>query len=158
ATPGRMNVLHTSRGTVIVDYAHNPAAIRGLMEFVLRMEARRRIGVVTMPGDRRDEDLRELGRIVAVLDYAVVKEHDTYRRGRERGEVARLIGEGLRAGGMGADRQEAVLSEREAVERALELMEPGDLAVILADDVMDVLAQIQPLVIAHGNGGGAAAD
>ena len=97
ATPGRMNVVRSPRGTVIVDYAHNPAAVRGLMDFVARMPAARRIGVVTMPGDRRDEDLRELGEIVSVLDYVVVKEHDQYRRGRPAGDVARLIAEGLEA-------------------------------------------------------------
>jgi cyanophycin synthetase len=145
-TPGRMNVLRTARGTVIVDYAHNPAAIRGLMDFVGRMPARRRIGVITMPGDRRDEDLRELGEIASVLDYVVVKEHDQYRRGRPEGDVARLIAEGLEAGGLRPDCHEAVLPEPEAVARALALMEPGDLVVILADDSMDVLAQVQSVI------------
>ncbi|HEU4559306.1 MAG TPA: cyanophycin synthetase [Longimicrobium sp.] len=150
ATPGRINVLPIRGGTVILDYAHNPAAVQGLMDFVGRMEARRRIGVVTMPGDRRDQDLREMGRIVSVLDHVVVKEHPQYRRGRPEGEVVRLIGEGLDAGGLGADRREAVFDETAAVERALEIMEPGDLVVILGDDVIDVLAQLQPLV--DGNG------
>ncbi|HLM67447.1 MAG TPA: cyanophycin synthetase, partial [Longimicrobium sp.] len=149
-TPGRMNVVRTARGTVIVDYAHNPAAVRGLMDFVGRMEARRRIGVVTMPGDRRDEDLRELGEITSVLDYVVVKEHDQYRRGRPAGDVARLIAEGLEAGGLRPECHEAVLPEPEAVARALSLMEPGDLVVILADDSLDVLAQVQGVM----DGGG----
>jgi cyanophycin synthetase len=143
ATPGRMNVVQAPRGTVIVDYAHNPAAVRGLMDFVGRMPARRRIGVVTMPGDRRDEDLRELGEIASVLDYVVVKEHEKYRRGRPAGEVARLIAEGLEAGGLPSDAHEAVLPEPEAVARALALMGPGDLLVILADDSLDVLAQVR---------------
>lgn len=150
ATPGRMNVLRSPRGTVIVDYAHNPAAVRGLMDFVTRMPAARRIGVVTMPGDRRDEDLRELGEIVSVLDYVVVKEHDQYRRGRPAGDVARLIAEGLEAGGLGPGHHEAVLPEPEAVARALALMEPGDIVVILADDSMDVLAQAQAFLDAPG--------
>ena len=142
-TPGRMNVLRVAGGTVIVDYAHNPAAVQGLMDFVLRMPAGRRIGVVTMPGDRRDEDLRELGEIVSVLDYVVVKEHEKYTRGRPAGEVVRLIAEGLEAGGLAPDAHEAVLPEPEAVARALEIMRPGDLVVVLADDSLDVLAQVQ---------------
>ena len=149
-TPGRMNVLRTARGTVIVDYAHNPAAIRGLMDFVRRMPARRRIGVITMPGDRRDEDLRELGEIASVLDYVVVKEHEKYRRGRPAGDVARLIAGGLEAGGLRPGCHEAVLPEPEAVARALEVMEPGDLVVILADDSLDVLAQVQAIIDAGG--------
>lgn len=156
ATPGRMNVIRSARGTVVIDYAHNPAAVRGLMDFVTRMEAGRRIGVVTMPGDRRDDDLRELGQIVSVLDYVVVKEHEHYRRGRPPGEVARMIGEGLEAGGLGADRREEVFPEPEAVARALEIMRPGDVVVILADDVPDVLAQVQPLMSDDTPGGEAA--
>lgn len=150
ATPGRMNVVRSPRGTVIVDYAHNPAAVRGLMDFVTRMPAARRIGVVTMPGDRRDEDLREMGEIVSVLDYVVVKEHDQYRRGRPEGDVARLIAEGLEAGGLRPGCHEAVLPEPDAVARALELMEPGDVVVILADDSLDVLAQAQAFLDADG--------
>ncbi|HEX6038428.1 glutamate ligase domain-containing protein [Longimicrobium sp.] len=150
ATPGRMNVLRTARGTLIVDYAHNPAALRGLMDVALRMEARRRIGLVAMPGDRRDDDLRELGQIASVLDYVIAKEHGHYRRGRAPGESAALIAEGLRAGGMGEDRYELVPEEPDAVARALEMMRPGDLVVVLADDLPAVMAQLRPLVDAEG--------
>jgi cyanophycin synthetase len=147
STPGRLNVLRTDRGTVVVDYAHNPAAVRAIVDFALRLRARRTIGVVTMPGDRRDDDLRALGETAARLDHVIVKEHPKYRRGRPPGAVARLISEGLEAGGLPADRRETVLAEPEAVARALDLMEEGDLVVIVADDTDAVLAQVQPLVI-----------
>ena len=147
-TPGRMNVLRTARGPVVVDYAHNPAAVRAVVDFARRMPARRRIGVIAMPGDRRDDDLRELGREAAGLDYVVIKEHAKYRRGRPEGETARLIGEGLEAAGFSPAAHETVLPEPEAVARALALMEDGDLVVILADDTAAVLAQVQPLVVA----------
>ena len=147
STPGRMNVLQTARGRVIVDYAHNPAAVAALADFARRLEARRRIGVVTMPGDRRDEDLRELGAAAAGFDYVIVKEHPRYLRGRAPGEVARLIGEGLEQGGLAAGRRETVLSEPEAVARAVAMMEDGDLVAIVADDTAAVLAQLQPLVV-----------
>jgi cyanophycin synthetase len=146
-TPGRMNVLRTARGRVIVDYAHNPAAVAALVEMARRLDAGRRIGVLTMPGDRRDDDLRELGRAAATLDFVIAKEHPAYARGRAPGEVARLIREGLEAGGLPADRHESVLDETEAVARALDMMEDGDVVVIVADDTDAVLAQIQPLVV-----------
>ncbi|HEX5871349.1 MAG TPA: cyanophycin synthetase, partial [Longimicrobium sp.] len=146
-TPGRMNVLRTARGRVVVDYAHNPAAVRALADFARRSGARRCIGLVTMPGDRRDEDLRELGRAASGLDYVIAKEHPRYLRGRSPGGVARLIGEGLEEGGLPADRWETVLSEPEAVDRAMGMMEDGDLVLIVADDTAAVLAQLQPHVI-----------
>src|SRR5215208_2201065 len=98
-TPGRLNLLRVRQGQVLVDYAHNPAAVEGLMDLVKRMPAQRRIGVVTAPGDRRDEDLRAVGQRCAGLDYVILKEDDNLR-GRSRGEVPRIIGEGLAQAGI----------------------------------------------------------
>src|SRR5215212_5574842 len=57
-TPGRLNLTRLGAVRVLVDYAHNPAAIEGLMEVVSQLPAKRRIGIVTAPGDRRDNDIR----------------------------------------------------------------------------------------------------
>jgi cyanophycin synthetase len=114
------------------------------MDLVRRMPAQRRIGVVTAPGDRRDEDLRDVGRRCAGLDYVILKEDDN-RRGREPGEIARVIGEGLAEVGIGPDRIETVYGEPQAVARAVEQMQDRDLVVILVDDVPGVLEQLRPL-------------
>src|SRR5213078_4812469 len=51
-TPGRLNLIRLRSGArAVVDYAHNAAAIEGLLEFVAELPARRRIGVITVPGD-----------------------------------------------------------------------------------------------------------
>jgi len=143
-TPGRLNLLRVRQGQVLVDYAHNPAAVEGLMDLVRRMPAQRRIGVITAPGDRRDEDLRGVGRRSAGLDYVILKE-DSNLRGRQRGEIARVIREGLAEVGIGPDRIETVYSEPEAVARAVEQIRDRDLVVVLADDVPGVLEQLRPL-------------
>jgi cyanophycin synthetase len=133
-TPGRLNLMRVPNGRVLVDYAHNPAAIRGLMEFVQSIDANRRIALVTAPGDRRDEDLREVGRLAAHLDYVIVKE-DKERRGREKGAIADLIIDGLMDGGMSANQYEVIYTEVEAIQHAIARMKDNDLVVILADDV-----------------------
>ncbi|HEU4830395.1 MAG TPA: cyanophycin synthetase [Gemmatimonadales bacterium] len=143
-TPGRMNLLRVGRGHVLVDYAHNPAAMRGLMELVGRIDATRRIGVLAGPGDRRDEDLRALGRSASGFDYAILKEDDNLR-GRQEGEVIELLREGLVEGGMAPDRIESRRWERDAVTRGLELMREHDLLVILAVNVSAVLEQLRPI-------------
>ena len=145
-TPGRLNLLRVQNGRVLVDYAHNAAAISGLMDFVQNIDANRRIGVVTVPGDRRDEDIRNVGRLAACLDYVVVKE-DEYRRGREEGRIAELIVEGLRDAGMDDNRYETIYDEQEAITRAIEQMKDNDLVVILADDVsrsLDLVRRYSP--------------
>jgi len=141
-TPGRLNLVRLREARVLVDYAHNPAAVEGLMEMVAAIPARRRIGVIAAPGDRRDEDIREVGRLAASLDRVLVKEdHDL--RGRDPGETAALLIDGLRAGGMHGDQIETVAEERDAVRQALGMLGEGDLLVILADQVPAVLAEVQ---------------
>ncbi len=143
-TPGRLNVLRIGRKRVLIDYAHNAAAVAGLMELVFAMPANKRIGVIAAPGDRRDTDLRELGRLCGVLDYAVVKE-DYDRRGRASGESAELICQGLRDSGLSLDRFEVVLQEKAAIQRALEIAGENDVVVVLAEKVGEVLSHIERL-------------
>ncbi|HEU4885859.1 MAG TPA: cyanophycin synthetase, partial [Longimicrobium sp.] len=141
-TPGRLNLMRVGKARVLVDYAHNAAAVAGLVEMVTEIPARRRIGVITVPGDRRDEDIRDLGRLCAVLDHAIVKE-DSDTRGRAPGDIAALVIEGLREGGMHVDAIETVLDEMEAVDRAIRDVQEGDLVMVLADKVPPVLAYVQ---------------
>jgi cyanophycin synthetase len=140
-TPGRLNLLPVRGGQVLVDYAHNPAAVAGLMDLVRGTPADRRIGVVTVPGDRRDDDIRNVGRLCGNLDYVILKE-DSDRRGRQSGEIAQLLAEGLREAGLRQDSIEVVFSEADAVARGVELMRGHDLVVVLADQVPAVLEQL----------------
>jgi cyanophycin synthetase len=142
-TPGRLNLIRVERGRVLVDYAHNAAAIEGLMDFAQNIDAQRRIGVITGPGDRRDEDLRNIGRLCAGLDYVIVKEDDD-RRGRAEGEIAKLVIDGLTTHGLARENIEIVHAESLAIERALSMLGENDLAVVLADDVAAVLDQLGP--------------
>ncbi|HKG91050.1 MAG TPA: cyanophycin synthetase [Gemmatimonadaceae bacterium] len=144
--PGRMNLLRVGRGRVIVDYAHNPAAVAGLVDFVMRLDAGRRVAAITAPGDRRDEDLRAVGRAFAGFDHVILKEAAMYRRGRREGEIAERIAEGLAEGGMSPLRATTIYDERRAVERAVDAMGENGIAVILADDFNSVLEQLRPLV------------
>jgi cyanophycin synthetase len=143
-TPGRLNLLRVGNGRVLVDYAHNPAAIAGLLEFVSGLDANRRIGIITAPGDRRDEDLLMVGRLSAVLDHVIVRD-DKYRRGRAPGEISRIIAAGLREGGLSEEHIDVVHDEKEALARAMSYMRENDLIFILADDVPAVLEQVRHL-------------
>jgi cyanophycin synthetase len=155
ATPGRMNLVRVDRSHVLVDYAHNPAAVEALLDFAGRFDARRRVGVVAVPGDRRDEDIRAVGRLCAAFDHVVLKE-DADRRGRRPGEIMRLLHEGLREAGVPDERVEHVRPEAAAVAHALAALEGGELVVVLAEHVPAVLAQVQ--AAAAGNGAAAQGD
>jgi cyanophycin synthetase len=144
STPGRLNVFETTRGRVMIDYAHNAAAIKALLGFVQASPATRRMALLSAPGDRRDEDLREIGRLAAGLDLVIMKEHEVYRRGREPGEINRVMTEGLLAAGQPPEKTASFVEEHDAVDHVLSVMQPGDVVVIIADDTEAVTEQLRP--------------
>jgi cyanophycin synthetase len=114
---------------------------------VNQLPAKNRIGVVTAPGDRRDNDIREIGRLSAVFDKVIVKE-DRDRRGRDPGEVFHLIREGLSEKGITDGSIEFVPEECDAIQRAIDISGDEDLVTIMAENVQGVLAYLD---IASGN-------
>jgi cyanophycin synthetase len=139
-TPGRLNVWDKLPFRVLMDYAHNPAALGEMSELVrrMRLKYKRVVGVLSGPGDRRDEDLRELGRLAqGMFDELVVKQ-DKRLRGRKEGEAAGLIRDGAIAAGMDPGVITTVLPELEAVRYALDHGRPGDLLVVFADEITAV--------------------
>jgi cyanophycin synthetase len=142
--PGRLNLLEVGGYRVIVDYCHNVGGIMELAEFVRRMQPTHALGVVAMPGDRRDEDIREFGAIAATMFDEYIIREDTNRRGRAVGEVAGLLKQTLVDNGVAAERIEIVLDEIEAANRAMDRARPDDLVVVLVDkpaEVWDVVAE-----------------
>jgi cyanophycin synthetase len=141
--PGRLNVFDGHGFRIILDYAHNPASLRALGEVVeaLRPAAGRTIGMVSIPGDRRDADIREMGAIsVGLFDQVVFRERPD-GRGRRQGEVVALLGEGAEMAGARPGQVTRVISEQEATRRALEMAAPGDLVVLLPTRVEAVWEQ-----------------
>jgi len=134
--PGRMNIYHDHPFKVILDYGHNPAAVQAMVELTTRLEVKgRRIVVLAAPGDRRDEDMVEIGRLAAgEFDHYICRRDDKLR-GREPDEVPKLIREGLTGAGVDEGLIELVPEEAEAVDRALDLAGKDDLVLIFGDDV-----------------------
>jgi len=136
--PGRLNLLEVGGYRVIVDYCHNVAGLQELAEFVRRMLPPRTVGMIAVPGDRRDEDIRAFGTIASgMFDEFVIRE-DTNPRGRERGEVAGILNETLKENGIQDSQIQVVLNEIEATEAALDKARPDDLVVLLADKPQEV--------------------
>ena len=152
-TPGRLNVIRAPNAArIVIDYAHNAAAIAGLVEFVQNLPAARRIAAVTVPGDRRDEDIREAGRLCSTFDHVVLRE-DTDRRGREAGATAALMREGLLEAGIAEERITTLLDEVEALRFGIDMLSEDDLMVVLADKVPGTLRTVQELLGERGTAG-----
>jgi len=104
--------------------------------------AQKRFCVLTVPGDRRDDDIRGAGRLCARFDRVIIKE-DIDRRGRAAGEIAELLTEGLVEEGMDPQRIEVLYEEGQAIRRGLDLLGEDDLLVIHADKVPATLAIVR---------------
>jgi cyanophycin synthetase len=132
--PGRMNVFDEHPFKVLFDYGHNAHAVGVMADLAQRLEvAGRRIVVVAGPGDRRDEDLRDIARAVAGrFDHYICRRDDNLR-GRAPAEVPELIAATLRELGVEADRITVIPDEQEAIQKGLEMGRPGDLVLVFAD-------------------------
>ncbi|MCH8099348.1 MAG: cyanophycin synthetase [Proteobacteria bacterium] len=141
--PGRMNIYDEHPFRVILDYAHNPAAIRAMCGLVDRFDVEgRKTIVLSAPGDRRDEDIREIAGIAAGhFDYFICKCDDN-RRGRGVDEVAVMLKNKLLEKGISADQIEVVPDEQEATARGLESASSGDLVLVLGDNIKRTWKQI----------------
>ena len=159
--PGRLNLFDLHGVKVLIDYAHNAAGLGTVGDFVERMtapvgaaappgtaswQANLRMAVIATPGDRRDEDMRELGHVAARYFDDIIIREDKNPRGRKRGEVATHILEGVREAvraGARVGSVEIVLDEMEAARRALDRSRPGDLVVLCVDYATEVWKELE---------------
>jgi len=111
------------------------------------MPSAKRMAVISGAGDRRDDDIREQTRILGRAFDEVLLYEDACQRGREDGEVLTLLREGL-AGASRTRHMEEIRGEFLAIDRALERLAPGDLCLILIDQVEEALAYIGQRVAA----------
>lgn len=139
--PGRFNLLDYHGATLIADYGHNPDAMRALVAAVQALPAHKRVVVISGAGDRRDEDIRGQTAILgAAFDEAVLFE-DACQRGRADGEVLALLREGLQ-GASRTRRVDEFRGEFLAIDAALSRLSPGDLCLILVDQVEEAMAHL----------------
>lgn len=143
--PGRFNMFSYRGATLIADYGHNPDAIQALVQAIDAIPAKRRSVVISGAGDRRDEDLRLQTEILGDAFDEIVLYEDQCQRGRADGEVLAQLRLGLNA----ARRVQLVheiQGEYLAIDTALQRLSPGDVCLILVDQVSDALAHIQKRV------------
>jgi cyanophycin synthetase len=170
-SPGRLNEVEVNGINVIVDYCHNAPGMRMLGDFVDRvgeslssshdLARPSRIGIIATAGDRRDADMVELGEIAAAHFDVVVVREDEALRGRERGEVAGLVRQGVEdaiSAGARCKQVEVVLEEIEAVRHAMSRANKGDLLVVCVDKHGAVMSELENWSNQAYAGAGASAD
>jgi cyanophycin synthetase len=146
--PGRLSVYDRHPFKVIVDYAHNPAGLLALREVLtgLRGAHARQIGMVSIPGDRRDEDMLAMGEIAARTFDDIVLREDPGRRGRRRGEIIELLAQGALRAGFDPRRLHRARNEAAAADQCLRMARAGDLVVLLPTEVDAVWRQVSTFI------------
>jgi cyanophycin synthetase len=141
-TPGRMNIFDFKDFKLMVDFAHNPAGLIGIKEFLGTLDAKHHTGIISGTGDRRDEDMREIGRISAQMFDDIIICQEKYLRGRSYENIVALIEEGIRE--VKPEIPVAIIRKGEdALAYAIENVQTGSFITIIGDSVSNALEAVQ---------------
>ena len=130
---GRLMRYELGGLTLIVDFAHNPAALAGLADFAQHLRGSGRLALLLgQAGNRVDSDIDRLAAVAAAArpDLVVVKELVSYLRGRGGGEVPALLRRALAQAGIAREAVAEAPDEDQAVRLALAWARAGDVLVL----------------------------
>lgn len=127
--PGRLNVYRFGGVTALVDFVHNPHGMDAMAQLAAALPARRRLVVLGQAGDRDDDALRAFARSTWAMqpDRIVLKEMESFLRGRALGEASGVMEREFRSLGAAPENIVHAPSEYDAVRMALAWAEDGDL-------------------------------
>ena len=137
-TPGRLNMFRFQNFNVMLDYAHNPAGLRGLKDMIEKMGGTPKVGMIAGIGDRRPEDNHEIGVVAAEMFDEIIIRQDKHLRGKTEDELIEMINNGIKS----VDPNKKVIiipSEKEAITHAITNAKKGALLVFCSDVVPDAL-------------------
>lgn len=141
-TPGRMNIFDFKEYRVLIDFAHNADGFRGIKEYLSGIESPYKIGIITGTGDRRDDDIRDMGRISAQMFDHIIIRQDKFLRGRLAEDIVKLLVEGIHEVNP-KQSYEYIPKEIEALKHALDMAKPGTFITALSDVIDNAIDVVQ---------------
>ena len=128
----------------MVDYAHNTHGFMAISDFLSKVDASPKVGIIAGVGDRRDEDIVNLGKVAAGMFDEIIIRQDKNLRGRTEEAIIELMTQGIHE--VSADKKLTIFrKEREAIDYAIRNALPGSFVTICSDVVPDALEQIMKL-------------
>ena len=144
-TPGRLNFFKFKNFEFLVDFAHNQAGLLLLADFLSKIDGHPKVGIISGTGDRRDNDIKDLGRISASCFDEIIIRQDKNLRGRTAVEIVNLLVEGINEAKTKEIPVKIIYNEREAIMYAYQHAVPGSLITIMCDVVAEALDLIKEL-------------
>lgn len=141
--PGRFNMFNMGNFSVMLDYGHNLAGYRAAVGMIHQLEATGYTGVIGIPGDRKNENIKEVGKFCGEAFSKLFIKEDTDLRGRNFGEVAGLLFEAALEGGLNTERISVIHSETKALEASILEAQPGELVVLFYEELEPALEVIE---------------
>ena len=140
--PGRLNIFKFKKFHVLIDFAHNPAGYAAIEDYLSNVEATKKIGIISGVGDRRDEDIKECGKIAGrMFDYIIIR-NEKHLRGRTEEEINELIISGIQESDSTVS-YECIPKEIEALKHAMSMAEEGTFITALSDVVTNAIELVQ---------------
>ena len=128
----------------MADFAHNPHGLKLLCDFISKLDYKTKVGVISGTGDRRDEDIMELGSISAGYFDEIIIRCDKNLRGRSAEEIIDLLQKGINRINASIP-VKVIANENEALEYIYANPVPGALYTIMCDVVAGALDKIKEL-------------
>jgi len=142
-TPGRLNMLNINAVNVMVDYAHNPHSLKAFAHLIRNFDGEK-TGIITGVGDRRDEDIIEVGKVAAEMFDHIIIRIDKDTRGRSGEEIVQLLEQGIESSGRKVP-YEVVPEMKAAVLKAVKDAEPGSYVVVNAEEIFETLQTVKEI-------------
>lgn len=140
--PGRSNFYQVGKGYALIDYGHNPKALEAICQMTSRWQGKTITGIISFPGDRRDDVIEAAGRIaVAGFDRIIVK-GDVNLRGRESGEVAQMLCRLVMEAGNQSECK-IVLDASQAFDDAISEIKKNEVVVFFYEKLATALATLE---------------
>ncbi len=143
-TPGRMNLFQFKDFEVMLDYAHNPSGMVAIGKFLEKTKGFPKVGVISGTGDRRDEDLIDLGKVGAEIFDEIIIRQDAQLRGRTPKMILSLLMEGIHS----VDKKKpvkVVSTEKKAILNSIKEAKKGSFITIISDDIPEAIKLISEL-------------
>lgn len=141
-TPGRLNVFKFKNFKVMIDFAHNAAGYEAIEDYLKNIDSSKKIGIISGVGDRRDEDIKECGKIAGRMFDHIIIRNEKHLRGRTEEEINGLVIEGIQSAGKSTS-FEIIPKEIEALKHAMSLAEEGTFITALSDVISNAIDLVQ---------------